>query len=179
MSVIEIVPEVFGVGVQDPHLKLFDVVMELTHGTSYNAYLIRGTDHTAVIDTVKAEFFGEFADNLAKVVDLQEIDYLVIQHAEPDHAGSIRMLLDLVPELTIVTNYTAYTFLKKIVNRDFKVKFVAHDGELDLGGKTLRFIGAPLLHWPETFYSYLEEEGILSAVIPLAVTIPMNDGSMI
>lgn len=161
MSVIEIVPEVFGVGVQDPHLKLFDVVMELTHGTSYNAYLIRGTDHTAVIDTVKAEFFGEFADNLAKVVDLQEIDYLVIQHAEPDHAGSIRMLLDLVPELTIVTNYTAYTFLKKIVNRDFKVKFVAHDGELDLGGKTLRFIGAPLLHWPETFYSYLEEEGIL------------------
>lgn len=179
MSVIEIVPEVFGVGVQDPHLKLFDVVMELTHGTSYNAYLIRGTDHTAVIDTVKAEFFGEFADNLAKVVDLQEIDYLVIQHAEPDHAGSIRMLLDLVPELTIVTNYTAYTFLKKIVNRDFKVKFVAHDGELDLEGKHYGLSGPRCCIGRKHSIVIWKKRGSFSAVIPLAVTIPMNDGSMI
>lgn len=161
MAAIKIVPDVYGVGVQDPDLKLFDVIMELDHGTSYNAYLVRGSEHIALIDTVKEEFAPEYADNLAEIVALQEIDYLVVQHAEPDHAGSIRMMLDKVPGLTIVTNYAAYTFLKAIVNREFKVKFVAHDGELDLGGKRLRFIGAPLLHWPETFYSYLVEDEIL------------------
>ncbi|MDD3894719.1 MAG: (4Fe-4S)-binding protein [Syntrophomonadaceae bacterium] len=161
MSAIKIASEVYWVGVQDPQLKLFDTIMELTNGTSYNAYLIKGEKHTAVIDTVKATFAGEYLDNLAEVIDLQQIEYLVVQHAEPDHAGSIEMLLDMVPGLTIVTNYTAYTFIKNIVNREFKVKFVAHDDELDLGGKKLRFIGAPLLHWPETFYSCLEAEAIL------------------
>lgn len=161
MAAVKIVPDVYSVGVQDPHLKLFDVIMELKHGTSYNAYLVKGSDHVALIDTVKEEFAQEYADNLAEIIGGHKIDYLVVQHAEPDHAGSIRMLLDKMPGLTIVTNYTAYTFLKAIVNREFKVKFIAHDGELDLGRKKLRFIGAPLLHWPETFYSYLEEDQVL------------------
>ena len=104
MAAIKIVPDVYGVGVQDPDLKLFDVIMVLDHGTSYNAYLVRGSDHIALIDTVKEEFAQDYADNLAEIVAWQEIDYLVVQHAEPDHAGSIRMLLEKVPGLTIVTN---------------------------------------------------------------------------
>lgn len=161
MPFVSIRPEVYWVGVQDPKLKLFDIIMELTNGTSYNAYLVKGEKHIALIDTVKAAFADEYLANLAAITNLNQIEYLVVQHAEPDHAGSIEMLLDKVPDLTIVTNYTAYTFLRKIVNRDFKVKFVAHDDQLDLGGKKLRFIGAPLLHWPETFYSYLQDDGIL------------------
>lgn len=161
MQSVEIIPGVHWVGVQDPDLRLFDIVMHTRNGSSYNAYLIQGQEKTALIDTVKVDFFEEFLDKLERLVDLQKIDYLIVQHTEPDHAGSIRMLLDRIPGLTVVTNYTAYTFLREIVNRDFPVKFVAHDDELDLGERTLRFIGAPLLHWPETFYSFLVQDRIL------------------
>lgn len=96
MKSIEITENVYWVGVQDPGLKVFDVVMPTEYGTSYNAYLVKGQDKTALIETVKEAFFDEYIDELQKRVKLEEIDYLIMNHTEPDHAGSVEKLLQKI-----------------------------------------------------------------------------------
>ncbi len=161
MQSVEIKSDVYWVGVQDPDLKVFDIIMTTEYGTSYNAYLIRGREKTVLIEAVKANFFNEFVEDLQKICPLSEIDYLILNHTEPDHSGSVEMLLQKIPNLVVMGSSTALTFLKEISNSRFNSKELADGEELDLGGKTLRFISAPFLHWPDTIYTYLKEDKIL------------------
>ena len=161
MSALKIKEDIYFVGVQDPGLEIFDIVMVTEFGTSYNAYLIKGRDKTALIETVKEGFFDEYLQKIQEIVPLGEIDYLIMNHTEPDHAGSLAMLLEKIPGLTVLGSATALDFLKEISNRTFKSQAVDHGEELDLGGKTLRFISAPFLHWPDSIYTYAVEDKVL------------------
>lgn len=161
MQATQICDGVFGVGVLDPELRIFDIIMTTEYGTSYNAYLIKGRDKTVLIDTVKAKFFDEYIADLQKVVDLSEISYLIMNHTEPDHAGSVEKMVKMMPGLTVLGSNTALNFLKEITNTKFNRQPVVHGEVMDLGGKTLQFIDAPFLHWPDSIYTYLLEDQIL------------------
>ncbi len=161
MQAVNIRDGVFWVGVQDPELKIFDIVMTTELGTTYNAYLIKGQQKTALIETVKENYFSEYLEDLQKVVNLQDIDYLILNHTEPDHSGSVEKLLQKIPGLTVMGSPTAIKFLKEISNAKFKATELHHNDELDLGGKSLQFISAPFLHWPDSMYTYLKEDRIL------------------
>jgi len=161
MPTVMIAPEVYSVGVKDPGLTVFDIVIPTEYGTTYNSYLVRGAEKTALIDCVKRPFAGEFLNNVEELVPLGKIDYLVVNHSEPDHAGAIVDLLDRNPNVTVFLSRSAKTFVDNLVNTGYPFRIVGDDDTLPLGGKTLRFINAPFLHWPDTILTYLEEDRIL------------------
>ncbi len=161
MQAVQISEGVFSVGVLDPDLRVFDIIMTTDFGTSYNAYLIKGQDKTALIESVKAKFFDEYLADLQKLIDIKEISYLIMNHTEPDHAGSVEKMVKLIPGLTVLGSNTALNFLKEITNTKFKHQALIDGDVLDLGGKTLHFINAPFLHWPDSIYTYLAEDQIL------------------
>lgn len=148
-------------GVLDPDLEVFDIVMRTEFGTTYNSYVLKGNEKTALIETAKLKFYDQFESSLKEIVDISDIDYIVVNHTEPDHAGSIEKLIEQNPNIKIVGTATALGFLKHIVNRDFYSIPVKENDVLQLGGKTLHFMVLPNLHWPDTMYSYLIEDGIL------------------
>lgn len=158
---MQIADNVYWVGVINPDLRVFDVVMETEWGTSYNAYLVKGNEKTALIETVKDRFAGECLAHIREVIDPAEIDYIIADHTEPDHSGAVRQLLTHMPKATVVGSRAGIDFLKEIVNAPF-TSMVAKDGDsLDLGGVTLRFISAPFLHWPDSMFTWAPELGIL------------------
>ncbi len=153
---------VYWVGVRDWNRRMFDALIPLPNGTTYNAYLIIGSNKKALIDTVNPGFEKELEDKITKVVKPDDIDYVIMNHAEPDHAGSIPHIMALNAKAKLVTTAKgakmAQIFYKVPEERIVAVR----DGEtLDLGGKTLQFIEAPMLHWPETMFTYLKENKIL------------------
>jgi flavorubredoxin len=156
-----IVPGVDWVGVRHPDLKIFDELFPTHNGTTYNAYLVRGRDKTALIDTVKAPFTEEFLAKLADAGGLDRIDLVVVNHTEPDHSGALLTLLKLRPELPVYCSRPAMNFLSQLVNGPFNAQVVSDGQEVDLGGRTLRFLLAPYLHWPDTMFTYLVEDGVL------------------
>lgn len=160
MKTVEIKPDIFWVGVKDPNLRVFDIVMKTPWGTTYNSYIVKGKK-VAVVETVKAVFFDEFLAKLQTVVDPQAIDYLVVNHTEPDHAGSVAKLLTLAPQATVVASRAASQFLKGMVHTGFNVQIVGDGDSVDLGGKTLRFTLAPFLHWPDSMFTYVPEDKVL------------------
>ena len=161
MESLKLAENVYWLGVQDHDLEVFDVVMETKYGTSYNSYFVKGEEKVALFDTVKAPYFDDYLKKIEGLVSIDKIDYLIVHHTEPDHAGSIEKLIKLNPNLTIIASAVAIRYLRNIVNIDFKSQAVKMNDELDLGGRTLKFISAPNLHWPDTIYSYLVEEKIL------------------
>ena len=161
MESLKLAENVYWLGVQDHGLEVFDVVMETKYGTSYNSYFVKGEEKVALFDTVKAPYFDDYLKKIEGLVSIDKIDYLIVHHTEPDHAGSIEKLIKLNPNLTIIASAVAIRYLRNIVNIDFKSQAVKMNDELDLGGRTLKFISAPNLHWPDTIYSYLVEEEIL------------------
>ena len=148
-------------GVKDPGLAVFDIIMKTEHGTTYNAYLVKGTDKIALIDTVKKGFTDEYLANLKEITPLDKIDYLVVNHNEPDHSGAMAALLEHAPQIKILCSYPALPFVKNILNRDLPIESVKDDQTLDLGGKTLRFKSTPYMHWPDTMMDFLDEDRIL------------------
>lgn len=153
---------VYSVSVLNPNLRVFDIVMTTDYGTSYNSYIVEGADKTALIETAHLTYFDYFIRNIESVTDLSRIEYLVMNHNEPDHSGSIKKLLELIPNLKIITSQAGSIYLKSIVNSERLQIIVAKDGdEIDLGGKTLKFISAPFLHWPDSMFTYLKEEKVL------------------
>ncbi|NYT06332.1 MAG: FprA family A-type flavoprotein, partial [Methanomicrobiales archaeon] len=161
MPAREIVPDVYAVGVIDWDRTLFDELIPLPDGTTYNAYLIRGTDKTALVDTVDPAKEEELVINLVRL-GIGRIDYIVVNHAEQDHSGSLPMILELFPMATIVTSEKCSGLLQSLLMvPPSRMKVVADGETLDLGGKTLEFLHAPWVHWPETMLTYLREDGIL------------------
>lgn len=158
----EIKKDVYWVGALDPNLRIFDIIMYTPYGTTYNSYVVKGTEKIAVFETVKEQFFDEYVERLKdRGIDIKDIDYVVINHTEPDHSGSIAKLYEINPEITVVGTRCALNFARQVSNVNFK-SIEAKDGDtLDLGGKTVRFIHAPFLHWPDTMYSYVEEDKAL------------------
>lgn len=162
MKAIEVKKDLFWVGALDPGLRIFDIIMYTPFGTTYNSYVIRGTKKTAVFETVKERFFDEYLARLKSLdIDVTNIDYIVVNHTEPDHAGSVAKLLDVAKHAKVVGSAVAIRFLKAIANRDFEYIEVKDKDSIDLGGKTLEFIAAPFLHWPDSMYTYIPEDKTL------------------
>ncbi|MGD9402650.1 MAG: FprA family A-type flavoprotein [bacterium] len=159
--VVEIRPNVHYVGVMDWDRRLFDSLIPLPEGTSYNSYIIRGSEKTALIDTVEPMKLQEFLVNLENL-GVEKIDYIITNHTEQDHSGSIQAMLLRNPEAKVVTNAKCLQLSKDHLGLDEESFIVVKDGEtLSLGDKTLEFIVAPWVHWPETQFTYLKEDKIL------------------
>jgi len=150
---------IYAVGVQDWSRRLFDSLIPLPDGTSYNSYLIEGSEKTAIIDTVDPAFFEEYRSNLA---GLKRLDYIITLHSEQDHSGSIPMLLELFPSAEVICSPKAKDLLVEHLLLDPAKLRAVEDGEIiSLGDKSLRFLYTPWVHWPETIVAYLAEEKIL------------------
>lgn len=148
-------------GIIDDKLRVFDIIMYTEFGTTYNSYVMKRGGKTVLFETAKAKFFDSYLEKLRSVIDVTKIDYLVVSHTEPDHAGSVEKLLEYSPQMKILATPCAIGFLKEIVNRDF-VSIGVRDGqEMKIGDRTLRFMLVPNLHWPDTMYTFIEEEQIL------------------
>ncbi len=159
-SVLEIKPGVKWIGTLDGELKTFDIVMETKYGTTYNSYFI-DADKKAIIDTSKITKKEAYLEKVKSVVDPKDIEVIVCNHTEPDHSGCLAALLELAPNATVFGSKIALSYLKEIVNGPIN-SCVVKDGDIiSLGNKTLRVINAPNLHWPDSIYTYLEEDKLL------------------
>ncbi len=158
---IEVAKDIQWVGALDYDIRIFDIIMYTEEGTTYNSYVVQGQQKTAVIELVKETFFDEFLQRLNTVTTVDKIDYVITNHAEPDHSGSLRKLLELNNNITVVGSAATIKFLKKVINMDFKALAVKENDTLSLGDKTFRFISVPFLHWPDTMYSYLQESNTI------------------
>ena len=161
-NVLKVAEKVYWVGVRDWNRRLFDALITLPKGTSYNAYLVIGERAKALIDTVNPGFENELEGKVRSLVPLEDLDYIVMNHAEPDHAGAIPHIMKAAPEAKLVASSRGAKMAQIYYHvPQERIKVVADNDVIDLGGKTLRFIEAPMLHWPETIFTYLEGDGIL------------------
>lgn len=159
---VEIAPGVHWVGALDPELREFDVILRTANGTSYNAYCVRGRHGVAVIDTVKVSHAGDFFRRLEQVAAYDEIRAIVLNHLEPDHSGALPELLRRAPQARLYISERAPALLRAVVRDDgLAYTPVATGDEIDLGGRHLRFLNTPFLHWPDTQCTWLAEEGVL------------------
>ena len=157
----EIRPEIYCVGAIDWDRRLFDGLIPLPDGTSYNSYLIKGSQKTALIDTVDPTKEEVLVDHLMQL-GVEKIDYMVAHHAEQDHSGAIPCILDLYPEAKVIcTPKCKGMLIDLLLIPEEKFISVEDKETISLGGKTLEFIHAPWVHWPETMLTYLREERIL------------------
>ncbi|GAB4276598.1 MAG: FprA family A-type flavoprotein [Deferrisomatales bacterium] len=161
MRPVEICPGIQWVGTLDPQLRIFDVIMRAEHGTTYNAYLVQGKEKTALVETNKAKFAEAFLATVGEAVDPARIDYVVLNHLEPDHSGALAALLEQAPNARVVVSKPGKVFVRHILNRDVDPLTVGDGDRIELGGKTLRFLQAPFLHWPDTMFTYVGEDQAL------------------
>lgn len=162
MQSLEVKKDIYWVGALDPDLRIFDIIMYTPYGTTYNSYVVNGSEKVAIFETVKEQFFEQYIARLKTLnININNIDYIIVDHTEPDHSGSVVKLLELSPKAKVVGSAAAIKFMKKIVNRDFQ-SIIVNDGDtLNLGNKTLRFISAPFLHWPDSIFTYIPEDKLL------------------
>jgi len=159
-KILDVTNDVKWIGILDRDIVTFDIVMETKYGTTYNSYFINA-EKKAVIETAKEKFWPVYEAKIRKVVNPAEIEYIIMDHTEPDHSGSLPHLLKIAPNATVVGSGNAIRYLSDQLNMEFK-SLVVKDGDmLNLGNKTLRFIAAPNLHWPDSIYTYLEEDKVL------------------
>jgi len=159
-KVLDVAPGVKWVGVLDYDLVTFDVVMTTDYGSTYNSYFI-DSEKKAIIDTSKETFWEDYERKIRAVTDPAEIEYIIMSHTEPDHSGNLKNLLRIAPKAKVVATSVAIRYLKDMLDQDFEAIAVKDGHTLDLGNKHLRFISAPNLHWPDTMYTYLEEDKLL------------------
>ncbi len=161
MQARRITEGVHWVGVIDPDRRLFEEITPLPDGTSYNSYLVQGREKTVLIDTVEPEFKTVLFARIENA-GVKKIDYIVSNHAEQDHSGSLPDALDRFPGAKVLATPKGRSMLLDLLTLDAERIETVEDGQtLDLGGRTLEFIHAPWVHWPETMFTYLREDGIL------------------
>ena len=162
MAAIKITENLYSVGILNPNMRIFDVVMRTEYGTTYNSYLLRGEQKTALIETCHKTYFEQYLGNIREVMDTEQIDYIILNHCEPDHSGALAELLSLCPNAEILVSRAGAIYLKNIANReDLKIRFVKDGESIDLGGRQLRFISAPFLHWPDSMFTWDEQDKTL------------------
>ncbi len=125
---------------------------------------MKGTEKCALIEACKLTFKDEYIQKVEQVMPIKDIDYIILNHNEPDHSGALPALLDINPDMEVIYSKTAKTFVENIVNREFNGRAVGDEDVIELGGKTLRFFHTPFLHWPDTMFTYLVEEKKLSSL---------------
>ena len=163
---VEIAPGVHWIGALDPTLRTFDIILRTANGTTYNAYAIRGSEGVAVVDTVKREFSDEFFARLESIARYEEIQAIVLNHLEPDHSGALPELMRRAPQARLYISTRATSMLKALLkpkdeDRPLEYLTVNTGDQVSLGGRTLRFLHTPFLHWPDTQCTYLVEEKVL------------------
>jgi flavorubredoxin len=158
MGSVKLRDNIYWIGVKNPELKVFDIIMETKKGSTYNAYLI-DDEKVAIIDTVKDGYYEEFKENIKEIIGDRKIDYIIAQHTELDHSGSLAKLVTDYPEAKIICSRAASIYLKDITNMDLNIQIAP--GELSLGKTTLKFIQAPNLHWPDTMFTFVEGKKLL------------------
>lgn len=162
MSKVEITDNILYVGVNDRDIDLFEGQYIVPNGVSYNSYLIMD-EQIALMDTVDARKSDEWLANIKVILGTRQPDYLVVSHMEPDHAGSIAKAVEEFPDMKIVGNAKTFAFMGQFFAMDIEAKktVVAEGDELTLGKHTLKFVMAPMVHWPEVMMSYETTEKIL------------------
>ena len=161
MAVREIRENIFSIGSIDWDRRLFDQLIPLPHGTSYNSYLIKGSEKTVLIDTVYPPKQEELVSNL-KQLEVEKLDYIVINHSEQDHSGSLPAILEMYPEAQVLTNSKCRDLILGHLEVDEKrITTVDATTEVSLGDRNLTFIIAPWVHWPDTMFTYIPENKIL------------------
>lgn len=150
------------IGVDDTTIDLFESQYAVPEGVSYNSYAILD-EKIAIMDTVDKRGMKEWEENLLKILDGKKADYVIVQHMEPDHAGSLARLLELFPDITVVGNAKTFVMINQFFeNIDIKNSLTVKEGDtLNLGSHTLTFVMAPMVHWPEVMVTYESSEKIL------------------
>jgi len=157
----EVLPDIYWIGAIDWNRRLFDSLIPLPDGTSYNAYLVKGSEKTALIDTVDPGKEFEYVCNLIKL-GVEKVDYIIVNHAEQDHSGSVPMAAELFPGATVVTSEKCKDLIVQLLDIAPERCLVVKDRDtISLGNKTLEFIMAPWVHWPETMLTYVREDSVL------------------
>ena len=158
MGAVKIAENIYFVGIQNPNMRIFDIIMTTESGSSYNSYIVKGSEKTALIETCHEEFMEQYVENIKEVCPLEDVDYIIMNHNEPDHSGALAQLLKLMPKAEVIASTAGANYLKNITNREDLVIRKAKDGEvLDLGGRELKFISAPNLHWPDSMFTWVED----------------------
>ncbi len=160
MKRIELAENIYYVGVNDRHTDFFENHMQLPNGVSYNSYLIVD-EQVALIDPVEIGFIGQYLANVRAVLNGRQVDYLIVNHAEPDHSGSVAMLQKEFPNMQIVGNAKTFAPLEAFYGPLQNKKVVADSEMLSLGKHTLQFFTAPMVHWPESMVTFETTTGIL------------------
>lgn len=162
LNPIEISPNIYFIGVFDPDIRTFDIIMKTANGSSYNAYLIKTKEGVIIVDTVKLEFQKLFFKKIEKLCSYDEIKYVICHHLEPDHAGAIPQLMQKATNAKVLISPQATAMLKAITHKDnIDFETVWTNKSLKLGDKTIQFLTTPYLHWPETMSSYIQEDKLL------------------
>ena len=161
INMFKLTDNVFYAGIADTTLRKFDISIETEYGTTYNAYIVKG-EKTALIDCVHEKFADDFIEKISENIAINEIDYLICNHTEPDHSGSVKKLLEINPDITVIGTVAALRNLKEITNIEFNESVAKDGGEIDLGDNVkLQFIITPNLHWPDTMMTYMPSDKIL------------------
>jgi flavorubredoxin len=161
MKPVEITQGIHWIGVNDDKTELFEGLWPIKdEGISYNSYLVRG-EKTALIDLCKDIYQEEYLNELKSLIDPARIDYLVVNHMEPDHSGAMRAFLNLAPQATILATKKAVKMLADFFGITDNIHAVEDGETLDLGGHVLRFTTIPMVHWPETMVTYDHTSGVL------------------
>jgi flavorubredoxin len=159
-DIISICDDIHYVGVNDRITELFESLWPIPRGISYNSYLILD-EKVALIDTVKGILFDEHLAKLKKALGDRKIDYLVVNHMEPDHTGSLRLLREIFPAMQIIGSEKAGHYLKDLYEMSENVRTVDKGETINLGTHSLKFILTPMVHWPETMMTYEERSNVL------------------
>lgn len=166
---------VYYIGSKDINRKLFDQLVPLPQGTTYNSYLVKGSEKTAIIDTDYPKKLDEYQKRLEEN-NITKVDYIISNHAEQDHSGGIPMLLEMYPDAKVVTNAKVKENVMNMLHVAEDKFIVINDGdELSLGDKTFKFILAPFVHWPDTMFTYLKEDNMLFTCDFLGAHYTKND----
>lgn len=160
MKPFAVLDNLYWVGALHPDLRVFDIIMTTKNGTTYNSYLVLD-EKVAVIDTVKGKFSEGYLEHISGLVDPKRIDYVIVQHTEPDHGGSLEALLAAAPQAEVVCAKAAAKYVANTLNREVRMRTVGNRETLTLGKRTLTFLPAPFIHWPDTMMTVLADEGVL------------------
>ena len=158
MDSLKLKDNLYWVGIEDFDMRVFDIIMTTEYGSSFNSYILKGSEATVLFETEKTKFFEDYLREIEQVTSVKDIKYIVMNHTEPDHADGIGELLKLDPEIEVIGTIAAVNNLKQIMNReDFKFRVVKNLETLSLGDITLEFHVLPNLHWPDTMWTYAKE----------------------
>ena len=148
---------IYFVGILNPNSRVSDVIIKTDFGTSYNSFIIKDKK-IALVETCKQEFTDSYLENISQACDISLIDYVILNHTEPDHSGALKKIIDLAPNAKIVCSQAGAIYLKNILNQDLDFIIAKDNFELELGENKIKFVSAPFLHWPDSMFSLLENK---------------------